>query len=115
MTARAAYVAALLLISACARPPAPLARVRRESTAAGGRLTLVGAPGARINARLVPSLERRDGSVLRFKGDSVTPDSSYFTAPPTLDVSGDPSGLIRASVCVKGESVCRRVVVKVPS
>jgi len=40
----------------------------------------------------VPSLERRDGSVLRFTGDSVTPDSSYFTAPPTLDVSGDRRG-----------------------
>lgn len=114
MTAGIACGAALLLASACARPPAPLAIVRRERTTAGTRLTLIGAPGARINARLVPALERRDGSVLRFHGDDLTPDSSYFAAPPMLDVTGDPAGIVRASVCAEGESVCRRVVVRVP-
>jgi len=113
VTAGVACAAALLLASACARPPAPLVSVHKEPTGAGTRLLLIGAPGTRINARLAPSLERRDGSVLRFAGGRVTPDSSYFVAPPTLDVIGDPAGIIRASVCPSHESVCRRVEVMV--
>lgn len=113
MKACAAYVTALLLVSACARRPAPLISEHREPIASGTRLTLIPAPGARINARLVPALERKEG-VLRFHGESYTADSNYFTSPPMLEVSGDPSGLIRASVCAEGESVCRPVVVKVP-
>jgi hypothetical protein len=100
---------AFLLACACARSPAPLMRVQRQPTATGTRLVLVGAPGARINARLAPALERRDGSLLRFSGDSLTPDSIYFTTPPRLDVAGAVSGVIRASVCPEGEKVCRRV------
>jgi hypothetical protein len=70
------------------------------------------APGARINARLKPALERKDGSVLRFEAASVTADSSYFTAPPVLIVHGGAAGIVRASVCGEGESVCRMVEVR---
>jgi len=70
------------------------------------------APGVRINARLKPALERPDGEVFRFDSLRVTPDSSYFTAPPELLVAGSASGIIRASVCPAGEGVCRMVEVK---
>lgn len=109
-------VAALLLLgAACTRPAATLISVRQERSASGTRLTLIGAPGARINARLPPSLERQDGTVLRFGEAGVTPDSNYFSRPPVLQVPGDPAGLIRASVCPEGEAVCRRVEVRLPS
>jgi hypothetical protein len=103
----------MTLVLACAERPAPLISVRSERRGDETRLTLLAAPGARINARLLPALERTGGSVLRFHGTSLTADSSYFTAPPTLDVEGDPSGVIRASVCPEGEAVCRRVQVTV--
>lgn len=112
MIGRALLVTAgVWLAGGCA--PAPLVTVRREPTATGTRLTLVGAPGARINARLLPALELKDGSVLRFTSDRVTEDSSYFSADPALEVAGDPSGVVRASVCPEGERVCRRVEVVV--
>ncbi len=99
----------LALVAACAHPARALIEVRQERMPSGTRLTLIGAPGARINARLPPSLERRDGSVLRFGAEGLTPDSSYFTHPPTLVVAGTLTGVIRASVCPEGEVVCRRV------
>jgi hypothetical protein len=43
----------------------------------------------------------------------VTPDSAYFTAPPELVLPNGrpPEGVVRASVCPAGESVCRMVTV----
>ena len=114
MRRRALLGVTLLLALACAERADPLLSVRREPRGDATHLTLLAAPGARINARLSPALERSSGSVLRFHGTPLTADSSYFTAPPTLDVEGDPSGVIRASVCPEGEAVCRRVVVQVP-
>ncbi len=98
-----------VLLFSCAAPPSPYLDLRTERVGARTRLTLLPAPGARINARLAPALERADGTVLHFHGSGVTADSSYFTAPPTLEVAGDPAGVIRASVCPAGEAVCRRV------
>jgi hypothetical protein len=97
---------------ACAGAPSPYLRLQTERAGATTRLTLVAAPGARINARLRPALERSDGTVLRFQGNAVTADSNYFAGPPTLDLTGDPAGIIRASVCPAGESVCRRVALR---
>jgi hypothetical protein len=99
----------LVLATACTERLAPPLSVRRERHGDETRLTLLAAPGARINARLLPALERSGGGVLRFHGTPLTADSSYFTEPPTLVVEGDPSGVIRASVCPEGEAVCRRV------
>ena len=84
-------------------------------------LRLLPARGARINARLKPALERPDGTILRFDSPLITPDSSYFTAPPELLVketgdgrreTGPASGVVRASVCPQGEDVCRIVEVR---
>ena len=76
---------------------------------AGPPLTLVAAPGVRINARLKPVLELTDGTLLRFDSPRVTPDSAYFTEAPTvMPPAGLPRrGTLRASVCPSGEKVCR--------
>jgi hypothetical protein len=57
-------------------------------------------------------LELPGGQVLRFAGATLTADSAYFAGPPTLALPGygkPPHGLIRAGVCLEGESVCRTV------
>jgi hypothetical protein len=92
-----------------------LVRVERRAVPAGIRLTLISAPGARINARLKPALETADGRVLRFDSRELTADSSYFVAAPTLDLTAPITGQVRASVCAKGERLCRTVVVEVRS
>jgi hypothetical protein len=112
---RTALGMTVALLLSCAAPPSPYLRLRIERLGATTRLTLLPAPGARINARLVPALERRGGGVLRFQGSQLTADSSYYTAPPTLELPGDPAGVIRASVCPDRESVCRRVELRVPA
>jgi len=103
---------AALFLSACAPQPTPYLTLEREPASKAVRLSLVPAPGARINALLPPALERSDGSVLRFDGPDRTPDSSYYTAPPSLLVEGPATGTIRASVCPAGEEVCRVVIVR---
>jgi len=80
------------------------------------RFRLVGAPGARINARLKPALELADGTVLRFDSPHLTSDTAYFAAAPTAmavfrqDVH---EGIVRASVCPKGEKLCRSIALAV--
>jgi hypothetical protein len=103
---------AAVLTAACAHQAEPI-RIVRDQVARGVRLSLVAAPGARINARLKPAFELVDGTVRRFDSPAVTPDSAYFTAPPELVLpSGQsPEGVVRASVCPAGESVCRMVTV----
>jgi hypothetical protein len=71
------------------------------------RLVLRSAPGARINARLAPVLEREGSRTLQFHSGLLTADSAYFVAPPELLVEGRAEGMVRASVCPRGESVCR--------
>jgi hypothetical protein len=108
-------VAALGLTAAllgCAAAPKGYLTLAREPRGEALLLRLLPAPGARINARLKPALERPDGEVLRFDSPRVTPDSSYFTAPPEVLVAGSARGIIRASVCPAGEEVCRMVEVR---
>lgn len=78
-------------------------------------LRLVAAPGARINAQLKPALELANGTVLRFDSPHLTPDSSYFAAAPELvPPAGAPHrGTLRASVCPRGERVCRTLTMAV--
>lgn len=116
----------LVLLAACRAAPVASAYLSVESAPMGSatRLTLLAAPGARINARLAPALERRDGSVLRFdaprdesrgstgEGRGLLVESDYYSTPPVLIVNGDARGTIRASVCLDGERVCRMVEVK---
>ena len=111
-------VAVALAGSACRQGtgrPAPLLHVVSEHSAGITTLTLVAAPGIRINARVKPALELPDGTVLRFDSPHQTPDSSYFTRPPTSSMAGAhrrAEGTLRASVCAADELVCRSVVLQ---
>ena len=95
-----------------ARPPAPppALRVVASPTGSTTRLTLFAAPHFRINARLAPALEFRDGAALRFDGPR-TADSAYFAAPPTAELPRGVAirGRLRASVCRDDEQVCRSI------
>jgi hypothetical protein len=110
-----ATLAAGILVPACHDEPA-LLHVESALVPAGARLTLVPAPGVRINARLKPALELPDGTILRFDSDSLTADSSYFSAVPTAvipGVRGDVHGHLRASVCPAGKNVCMSVELEI--
>jgi hypothetical protein len=78
-------------------------------------LRLDAAPGARINARLPPVLELRDGTRITFASDELTADSSYFVASPRAGL-GDTragTGTLRASVCPADVRVCLSVALDV--
>jgi thiol-disulfide isomerase/thioredoxin len=79
------------------------------------RVTLVADPEVKINARVKPSLELDDGTILRFDSPRLTPDSAYFAEPPTALLAGrrNIEGTLRASVCGVHEQVCRMVVLDV--
>ncbi len=94
----------------------PAVQLQAEPGPAGTRLTLIAAPGARINARLKPALELPDARVLRFDSPKLTADSAYFAdAPAALAPAGTSlrHGTLRASVCPAGEKVCRTVELRV--
>ena len=105
-------VSAALLLWACWGSPDPYVSLRTERRGAATHLTLIPARGARINARLKPALETPEGTVVRFDSPHLTPDSSYFTAPPEALASAPAVGVIHASVCPEGEAVCRVVEVR---
>jgi len=100
--------------TACFRE-SPLVSLDILRTTGGYHISLLAAPGARINARLKPALELASGEVLRFDSPQVTPDSSYFTGSPAAEVQGAerPRGRIRVAVCAPGEQVCRRLAFEV--
>lgn len=107
-------LAAGALALGCGRAAPPPEALRLDSAPAGGdtRLTLIAPPGFKLNARVKPALELRDGTVLRFDSPYLTPDSAYFTRPPTALLAGSGrrvSGTLRASVCLPDELVCRSV------
>ncbi len=110
-------LAAGLAGSGChpASAPPPVLRVVSERSAGITTLTLVAAPGIRINARVKPALELPDGAVLRFDSPHQTADSAYFTRSPTSSLPGEwrrAEGTLRASVCEADELVCRSVVLQ---
>lgn len=113
----APWVAATLAFTAsCGVPPGRSEMLSIQSAPAGRHteITLHAAPGLKVNARLKPALELTDGRVFRFDSPHLTPDSSYFTEPPSTLVAGRPAGVhgkLRASVCDAGGIVCRIVVV----
>jgi hypothetical protein len=91
--------------------------LRLETEPAGAKtiLTLLAAPGLKLNARLKPALELPDGRVIRFDSPHLTADSAYFTEPPRAIVTGRQGrwrGKLRASVCDAGQTVCRTVVLE---
>ena len=95
------------------RPAAPF-RVTTTAAGADTRLTLIAAPGYKVNARLAPALELPDGTVLRFDA-ARTADSSYFAEPVHALVAGrhvEVHGTLRASVCRQDELVCRSLTLE---
>jgi len=109
---------ALGLATACSRPPAESGPLQVTTAPSGPdtRLTLHAAPHLKINARLAPALELRDGTVLRFSAGLRTADSSYYAEPPSAVLSGRHAqvhGTLRASVCRDDEQVCRAVRVDI--
>ncbi len=110
------WLAAALYLAACASPPKPAGaplHLEASPTGADTQLTLLSAPGLKINARLKPALELPDGRVLRFDSPRLTPDSAYFAEPPSALASGHHTrmhGTLRASVCDENATVCRTVV-----
>lgn len=91
-------------------------RVEVEHGGPTGRLRLVVAPGARINARLKPALELTDGTVLRFDSPRLTTDSAYYADAPTTEGALPEEahrGVVRASVCPREEKFCRSYAVAV--
>lgn len=123
---RRAGLLALGLMAACAagRAGAPDDRrplvLRTEPVGDSLRLSLVAAPGWKINARVKPVLELTGGGLVRFDAPLLTPDSAYFAEPPVAAVAGGRGrepvhGRLRASVCAAGEAVCRVVAMEVSS
>jgi len=90
-------------------------RLRSTVSTGGQTLTLLAASGYKINARLTPALELPDGRVIRFASTELTPDSNYFTAPPTARLAGNRPvrGRLRAGVCRTGGTVCNVVTIDV--
>jgi hypothetical protein len=107
-------VTAMGLASACTRPrvePSPL-QITTAPSGPDTRLILHANPHLKINARLAPALELRDGTVLRFGAALLTADSSYYAEPPSAVLTGRHArvhGTLRASVCRDDEQVCRAV------
>ncbi len=103
---RASIILAAVLVSACDARPAPV------TLRAGPPLRLEPGPGVRINARLKPALELEGGIVVRFDSPHLTPDSAYFTAPPTAEAPpAVHAGTLRVSVCPAGERICRSLTI----
>jgi hypothetical protein len=91
-------------------------RLVATAIASGFRLTLLPAPGARINARLKPVLEMDGGQRLQFDAASMTADSAYFAVPPTAELRSSRAslqGVLRVGVCPVGLNVCRSLAVPV--
>jgi hypothetical protein len=100
----------LLATLGCGERTTDLVRVEALPLADSTRLTLVPAPGVRINAALKPALRLQDGTIHRFDSPHITADSAYFTAIPEVTVAGNAvRGRVTASVCPQGLAVCRVV------
>lgn len=109
-----AALAAGALALGCRSDLPPSDALRLDTAPAGGdtRLTLIAPPGFKLNARVKPALELSEGTVLRFDSPYLTPDSAYFTRPPTALLAGSARrvrGTLRASICQPDELVCRSV------
>ncbi|MGE0353769.1 MAG: hypothetical protein AB7I33_09360 [Gemmatimonadales bacterium] len=112
-------IAALFLsavgVAGCfrAEPPVRLTALPEAGTT---RLILYVTGDARINARLKPALELSTGQVVRFDSPGVTPDSSYFTAPPEARLSYPtrrPHGKLRVGICPSGENLCQAIEIDI--
>lgn len=104
-----AFLGLLAILSGCGKPSNPDLALNLIPRGDSTLIRLVPVDGTQINARNPPAFERPDGSVLRFDSPRIASDSNYFVDPPELVVLGKPKGTVIASVCSKGERVCRTV------
>jgi hypothetical protein len=114
---RAALLAVVLCSMACSKESRAGQPLHIEIARAGQdtRLTLMPAADLKLNARLKPALELRDGTLLRFDSPHLTPDSAYFADPPTAKLRGHHEtvrGTLHASVCGVNEAVCRSITIE---
>lgn len=84
-------------------------------TADSTSLTLVAEPGVKINAQLLPSIDRGALPPLVFDAPGRTADSAYFVISPTVRIEGvhPVHGTLRASACPEGKRVCLSVALPV--
>lgn len=107
-----------ILLAACrtSAPSVPdLVRLVAADTGLAVRMTLVAAPGARINARVKPVLEFSDGSRVVFDSPSRTSDSAYYASPPEVTIPRRPriDGVLRVGVCPAGLEVCQALTLPI--
>jgi hypothetical protein len=110
-------MAVLLFSMGCSKEPRAPQPLHLEIARAGQdtRLILIPAADLKLNARLKPALELRDGTLLRFDSPHLTPDSAYFADFPTANLRGHHGtvrGTLRASVCGVNEAVCRSITIE---
>ena len=99
-----------------AQPPEALVHLVGAPSVDGYQITLIPAPGARINARLGPVLELAGGERVQFDQARLTEDSAYFAAPPTATLERGwhhLKGILRVGVCPAGLNVCRALVIPI--
>jgi hypothetical protein len=105
-----------MLVWACSPEPSSEAVRVEAGTRQGERIiTVIPAGGFRINARVPPALELRDGEIIRLAAGRVLPDSSYFVEPPWAPRPHGVRlrGVLRVSVCRDTERLCRTAEVPV--
>lgn len=78
-------------------------------------LTVVPAPGYRINARVPPALELAAGRMIRINRGRLSADSAFFVERPWVPEPRRAAlkGTLRAGICRLDESLCRIAVVSV--
>jgi len=105
-----------MLTWAC-RPTPTSDAVRLESGIREGAQVVLAVPaaGLRINARVPPALELRNGGIVRLAAGRMLPDSSYFVEPPWAPrpTGARLRGVLRVSVCRDSERLCRTAEVPV--
>jgi hypothetical protein len=119
---RAVQLPLLGLLMACggqghavAPPPRSLVSLTVTGSGAQRLAELHPAPGVRINARVRPTLELQDGSLIHFTGEERLSDSGYFSGIPAAAIGTtlERTALLRASVCPVAERICVSVVTDV--
>ncbi len=106
----------------CARTPQTevvarndLVSVVRERSRGTDVLSLIAQPGVKINALLLPAIDRGARAPIVFDAPGRTADSAYFLSAPTASIDGKRpvQGMLRASACPTGKQVCLSVALPV--
>jgi hypothetical protein len=114
---RAALACGVVLVSGCGTQgrrhgtPSQFVSVAVSGQGEQRLAHLNAAPGVRINARLRPALEFRDGTVITFEGEESATDSGYFAGSPRAAIGSTRAhtATLRASVCPAAQRVCLSV------